>query len=84
MLRGAMTPIVLDVRFTECGREAPPEVVRQFTGRTEGLAPGGAAEACENRPGETAETRIWMLRAGGGRWGPADRYACPMHRRTLL
>jgi len=69
-----------DVRCEGCHREAPQEVVQRFEEQRHNLAPGKPAEATE----ASGPPAIWLMRAGGGEWGPVDRFTCPVHRRALL
>lgn len=75
-----MSPTVLYVACSHCGREAPAEVVRHFQQQLEsgGLGPGDVVEA-----GETDPPGIWIMRTGGREFGDA-RYSCPQHRVSVL
>ena len=64
----------------QCGRQAPPEVVRGFGEQWANRDPGAASEGVE----ASGPPAIWLMRARGGNWGPVDRFACPEHRRSLL
>jgi hypothetical protein len=75
-----VSPTVLEVSCSHCGREAPTEVVRHFQAQLESLehGPGMVVEAGESDPPGT-----WTMRTGGGLFGVA-KYACPQHRVPVL